>query len=109
MPKPLLTLLTAVLDACLLAACAVGPDYRPPLIETPSAFMGQRAIDARGVAPAVVPTGDWWEGFDDPLLTKVVREALTQNLDLAQSVARVREARARRSNRRPRRSCRRAT
>jgi NodT family efflux transporter outer membrane factor (OMF) lipoprotein len=94
MSKPLFPLLTAVLNASVLAACAVGPDYRPPSIEAPSTFMGQRAIDARQVAPAALQTGDWWEGFDDPLLTQLVREALSQNLDLAQSVARVREARA---------------
>jgi NodT family efflux transporter outer membrane factor (OMF) lipoprotein len=94
MQKPLLPLLTVGLNAWILAACAVGPDYRPPVVDAPSSFMGQRAIDARAIPSASVPPGEWWEGFGDPLLTQLVREALTQNLDLAQSVARVREARA---------------
>ena len=94
MSKPLLLLLTAVLNAFGLAACAVGPDYRPPVVEAPATFIGQRAIDARPGPPAGVHPDDWWEDFNDPLLTHLVREALTQNLDLAQAVARVRVARA---------------
>jgi NodT family efflux transporter outer membrane factor (OMF) lipoprotein len=36
----------------------------------------------------------WWEGFDDPLLTRFVSLALEQNLDLARAAARVTQARA---------------
>jgi NodT family efflux transporter outer membrane factor (OMF) lipoprotein len=37
----------------------------------------------------------WWERFNDPLLTRYVSTALAQNLDLAQAVARIDQARAR--------------
>ena len=38
--------------------------------------------------------GQWWQRFDDPVLTQVVELAATNNLDLAQAVARLRQARA---------------
>jgi NodT family efflux transporter outer membrane factor (OMF) lipoprotein len=81
----------------LQAACAVGPAYERPVIAAPPTFMGQPAVSARSARPAAglaTSGADWWEGFDDPLMTKVIREALDQNLDLAQSIARVRQARA---------------
>jgi NodT family efflux transporter outer membrane factor (OMF) lipoprotein len=49
------------------------------------------------VANAQAPSPDlsrWWDGFDDPLLSRLVTTALAQNLDLAQSLARVTQARA---------------
>lgn len=36
----------------------------------------------------------WWEGFNDPLLSKFVTDALSQNLDLAQATARMTQSRA---------------
>src|SRR5260370_13119646 len=36
----------------------------------------------------------WWTGFDDPELTRIVERVLNQNLDLAESFARVEQARA---------------
>ena len=38
---------------------------------------------------------EWWRAFQDPVLNRVVDAALKSNLDLAQAVARVRQARAR--------------
>jgi NodT family efflux transporter outer membrane factor (OMF) lipoprotein len=37
---------------------------------------------------------DWWRGFGDPTLTRLVDKALANNTDVAIAVARVREARA---------------
>src|SRR3546814_11847830 len=36
----------------------------------------------------------WWRDFDDPLLAGLVEEALAQNLEIAQAIARVTQARA---------------
>ena len=72
-----------------LAACAVGPDYSKPQ-EPLSPFHSQPA--ASSAAPA--PLDAWWTGFDDPMLAQVVQRALSQNLDLAASIARVQQARA---------------
>ena len=87
------TSLTLVAAACLLAGCAVGPDYVHPETALPDRFLGQRAVDERATLPAA-NLSTWWEGFRDPLLTRYVTVALAQNLDLAQAAARVTQARA---------------
>jgi NodT family efflux transporter outer membrane factor (OMF) lipoprotein len=90
MPKHLLSALVA---AGLLAACAVGPDYVRPDIAMPQRFEGQAAVDQRH-ASASADLATWWAGFGDPQLTRFVTLALEQNLDLAQAAARVAQARA---------------
>ena len=72
-----------------LAACAVGPDYRPPETHAASAFAETDAVFA-----AAEPVADFWKGFDDPLLARLVENALTQNTDLRIALARLDEARA---------------
>jgi outer membrane protein, multidrug efflux system len=75
--------------AALLAACAVGPDYRTPdTAATP--FIA--AHDA-GVAEQPFEAA-WWEQFRDPTLDSLIERALTADLDLAIATARVQEARA---------------
>ena len=76
----------------LLASCAVGPKYRQP-VSNVQPFHNAPAIQARKVSGA--PTLDkWWIGFQDPELTKIVQQAVEQNLDLAASLGRVEQARA---------------
>jgi len=45
-------------------------------------------------ASATPPLDHWWTGFNDPVLVAIVGRALNENLDLAASYARVRQARA---------------
>src|SRR5258706_2958693 len=85
--------LALLAPASLLAACAVGPDYAPPKIDSPAQFMGQAAVSGR-LAPPASEAASWWEGFEDPLLTRLVSAALKQNLDLAAATARVTQVRA---------------
>lgn len=72
-----------------LAACAVGPNYKP-------ATPGQLGVPQAYSVPADASTrGDfraWWTQFDDPLLTQLVERSRSQNLDIAQAVARLRQA-----------------
>ena len=81
-----------------LAACtAVGPDYQP---QTPVAMAGwsPTGIDDPSVIRAET-SGDlsqWWQRFDDPLLSELVEAALQASPDLRSAQARLREARARR-------------
>lgn len=88
--------LAVLLAATSLAGCAVGPDYHRPETASAPAFFGTAAVAARS-APALEGSADqrnWWARFNDPLLTQLVDEALSQNLDIAQAVARVGQARA---------------
>ncbi|MDR3513020.1 MAG: efflux transporter outer membrane subunit [Caulobacteraceae bacterium] len=90
-----LTLVAPLLAAALLAGCAVGPDYKGPSNAAPlSTAAGQ--FHRAGVAPVTdaPPPARWWEGLDDPALTRLVDRALAASPTIAQAQARVRAARA---------------
>src|ERR1019366_366243 len=72
----------------LLAGCEVGPNYRRPDTGTPAAFRGQSAPDERSLADL-----GWWDLYRDPVLTALVREALTGGYDARIAAARVEQAR----------------
>lgn len=77
-----------MLAAAALAACAVGPDYERPRTGAPAAFAGQSDYDG------AEPVAEFWRGFDDPLLARLVEGALAANHDLRAGLARVDQARA---------------
>ena len=79
--------------ASIAAGCAVGPDYMRPDTPMPHRYLGQTAVEQRH-ANTTADFIVWWEGFGDPQLTRFVRLALEQNLDLAQASARVAQVRA---------------
>lgn len=83
--------LSLVVSSGLLAGCAVGPDYHRPDVPLPDRY--QSAMQQRSATrPANFAV--WWEGFNDPLLSRLVSDALAQNLDIAQASARMAQARA---------------
>jgi multidrug efflux system outer membrane protein len=75
--------------AAALAACAVGPNYRPAAAPAVSA----RNLDAAHFTAAAPPDG-WWQQFQDPLLAQLEQRALSSDLDIAIAIERVRAARA---------------
>jgi NodT family efflux transporter outer membrane factor (OMF) lipoprotein len=77
----------------LVAGCSVGPRYKQPVTKL-KPYHNAPAIESRTAAPPVPPLDTWWTGFNDQALTKIVERALAQNLDLAASFARVKQARA---------------
>src|SRR4051794_6832574 len=87
-----LSLSCVVSLSTLLTGCAaVGPNYARPQMPAPTEYrFAEQAMQAQSLAD--VP---WWEVFQDPDLQALVREAITNNLDLRVAVARVEEARAR--------------
>jgi NodT family efflux transporter outer membrane factor (OMF) lipoprotein len=82
----------ASLSALALSACAVGPDY---VASSPSPASSGPFLSANGPAftPAPLPA-DWWRLYNDPVLDRLVGDALTANTDLRQALARVERARA---------------
>jgi NodT family efflux transporter outer membrane factor (OMF) lipoprotein len=79
--------------AAALAGCSVGPDYVAPTSSFVP-FHNLMAVSARKTPAPPPPLDRWWTGFNDPMLVTVVQRALDQNLDLAASLARVRQSRA---------------
>ncbi len=68
--------------------CAMGPDFKKPVVETPNTF---RFSDSESKE---VVNLKWWESFDDPVLYSLVATALTDNKDLMIAASRIEEARA---------------
>ena len=79
--------------AATLTGCAVGPKYQRPTAKL-QPFHNAPSIEARSTSLPAPPLDQWWIGFRDPELTRIVQRALDQNLDLAAAVTRVQQARA---------------
>jgi Outer membrane efflux protein len=77
----------------LLSGCVVGPDYKVPQTQMPEAYTNQAQ---EGVSTDGVETL-WWRDFQDDRLNQLVELALANNHDLRVATARLREARALRS------------
>jgi NodT family efflux transporter outer membrane factor (OMF) lipoprotein len=76
-----------------LGACEVGPDYSPPVVAL-APFHNAQAVDDRAAKGPPPPLDQWWIGFNDPELTRVIERVLAENLDLQASMERANEARA---------------
>ena len=72
----------------VFAGCAVGPNYKRPAVNTPAQFRFAENADTNSMADL-----PWWQVFQDATLQGLIREALTNNYDLQQAVARVEQAR----------------
>jgi multidrug efflux system outer membrane protein len=81
--------LAAALGAALLSGCALGPNYKRPVVDAPAATRGQVGpAEAHSLADA-----PWWQLFQDPVLQDLVTEAIQNNHDLATAAFRVEQAR----------------
>jgi len=76
-----------------LSGCAVGPKYHRPTVEL-QPFQKAPSIETRAASLPAPPLDQWWTGFHDPELTRIVKRALDQNLDLAAAMTRVQQAHA---------------
>ena len=79
-----------LLTSAILAACAVGPNYREPEVPAPQEFIGAENVK---FTTAEVER-DFWKSFNDPLLDQLVEQALDSNHDIRIAMTRLREARA---------------
>ena len=86
--KPLLAASTLA-----LSACAVGPDYRPPVVASlaKQPFKEAASSDATSTAPA---SSTWWELYSDPALSRLIDDAFRFNTDIRMAAANLRRARA---------------
>lgn len=82
---------TLTLGALALAGCTtLGPDYRAPVSTELSVPDSYQSNAGQSVPEAL---SRWWERLNDPLLTRLIDEASTGNLDLAVAAARLTQAR----------------
>ena len=78
----------AFLALTALAGCSLAPPYQRPAAELPSQWVETPAQSAVAIDET------WWTLYRDPVLDRLVNEALANNHDLALAAARVDEARA---------------
>lgn len=78
--------------ALLLTGCIVGPDYQKPEIATPKQWSSATATAAQAKT-----LDKWWQNFNDPILNQLVMDAINANLDLKQTLDRIKDARSQRT------------
>lgn len=75
----------------LLAACAVGPDYERPAVETPDTY--KEAGDWQKAEPSdAIDRGAWWSVYKDPALDDLEKQIDISNQNLKASEAAYRAA-----------------
>ena len=72
----------------LLYACAVGPKFETPVIESPPVFLN---ANSEGIQDSVFDLR-WWELFNDPSLDSLIKLALSENKDILIAASRLEQA-----------------
>ncbi|MDB6065413.1 MAG: transcriptional regulator, Fis family [Pedosphaera sp.] len=87
----------AILGATF-AGCTVGPAYQRPHVGVKPHFGELAGTNSNASRPtASSPRVDWWRGFNDPELNRLIAAALRENYNLRVAAARIRQARFQRS------------
>ena len=76
----------------LAAGCAVGPDYKRPVVAVPAAFKENEGWKEASPSDGL-KRGPWWKAFGDPVLDDLESRLDSSNLTIAQAVANYEEAR----------------
>lgn len=68
----------------LLSACTVGPNYQPDRMKVPAAF--KETEEEHPATPEEIERTnkemtEWWSLFKDPILTRLVDDAIKGNYD----------------------------
>src|SRR5215212_10057226 len=90
MHRQLISTLGAAAVVLLTGCAARGANYERPQVPTPKQY---RFVETTDRAESLADLR-WWQVFDDSVLHALIREALSNNLDVHAAVARVERARA---------------
>src|SRR6202049_3360867 len=87
------TALLGILAVLVLeAGCMMGPKYKRPAVNVPRDY--RTAAPQQTAAGSSLGNGQWWQGFQYPVLTQLIHTAIAQNYDVRIAAARVLEAQA---------------
>lgn len=79
----------------LLVGCKAGPDYKRPIVQTPTSYRSMMAPDVSTAdSKGSIGNERWTTIFHDKALDKLVREAIADNLELRIAAQRILQARA---------------
>lgn len=92
------TSVLGLIAAAGLAGCKVGPDYVPPMFESPATYAhaGERGGSASETDGSRAVDDAWWKSLRDPALDALIEQAVRGNHDLKIARSRVVEAMAQR-------------
>src|SRR5262249_7077326 len=85
--------IVGTLALSLLGGCALGPNYRRPVIDVPPAYRSEAPPEAVPIDTRSLADLPWWEVFQDPVLTGLIQEALSNSYDIRIVATRVEQAR----------------
>ncbi len=91
--KHLFTIVVLVALA-FVSACAVGPDYHRPPVETPAAYKEDYGPWHKAAPQNATIDGDWWRAYHDPVLNVLEKQIDVSNQPLKAALAAYREAAA---------------
>lgn len=76
------------------SGCAVGPNYKRPVVSVPESYRGLTPEEAAKKQAASIGDQKWWEVFQDEQLRSLIRVAVQQNYDVRIAASRVLAAQA---------------
>ena len=82
----------AAIVALLVSGCMVGPDYHRPPVPVPATYQEAPPGWTQAEPAAEGPKGDWWTGFNDPLLDQLEPMVSVSNQTVRQSYANYQQA-----------------
>jgi multidrug efflux system outer membrane protein len=87
------TALLGILAVLVLeAGCMMGPKYKRPIVDVPQEYRAPSPQQAAQASP--LGNEQWWQVYQDPVLTQLIHTAIAQNYDVRIAAARVLEAQA---------------
>ncbi|MGF6767758.1 NodT family efflux transporter outer membrane factor (OMF) lipoprotein [Paraburkholderia sp. GAS199] len=87
-------LAAATLTALCVAGCAVGPDYKKPVIAVPATFKEGVDWQRAQVDPQAAISSTWWRIYQDDALSQLVEQSLKANQSIVTAEAAYRLAQA---------------
>ena len=92
MKKAALLGIVTTLGLMMMTGCLMGPKYQRPAVDIPQEYRApapQQAAQASSLG-----NEQWWQVYQDPVLTQLIHTAIAQNYDVRIAAARVLEAQA---------------
>jgi multidrug efflux system outer membrane protein len=86
-------LLGIVAALVLMTGCLMGPKYKRPTVDVPQEYRAPAPEQAAQASS--LGNEQWWQVYQDPVLTQLIHTAIAQNYDVRIAAARVLEAQAR--------------
>jgi multidrug efflux system outer membrane protein len=87
------TALSGILAVLVLeAGCMMGPKYKRPAVNVPQEYRAPAPQEASQASS--LGNEQWWQVYQDPVLTQLMHTAIAQNYDVRIAAARVLEAQA---------------